>query len=698
MSSRHVHGSKMTPSEFSSWTDFFRHQMTIGMIALLGIVLAQSYFSVGGTDAQFLVYTFGLLTFAVGAQMLVFWARIDRGFGVSGLTFLLCPWLIFLLAEAFLFSETPWRARYGFCMSLLPVMAFFTALHASHNRRDRWWIISVTAVLTLLSGLTDFLSGETNTDELELAAAASLGDAVRTVFGAFGHRAAIGAALLLVFFPMASLAASSRFKLSTRLFGGYLAVLFLFGIVFTRHAGVYLGFFAGTVLAAFLSVRKISYRIALIVVVAVCAVLATRSTDFDIGVFETVPVPAQIETAFSDDERAAGTRCLLPHAAIKMFESAPILGVGSGRFADEFEKYRTPQWQTDPQTCGNLFLHVLAENGIVGFILLFGPLAALFVAAVRACRKMPWQVDTESAALRRKMGILDLGALPEERVVLAAMLSGLLGVAVVFSVDYPRPIPGVTIACAIFGGIAAFIVSESFRRRIVYRGIRRHALLPAAFLGPILAFFLFLPTFRSQAEFQQGAALLKPFYVNADTGTPAAETPDYNSLALAETHLRAALRKNPTHGDAWNALAKKFIFDCRADPLNTQKYGIFIKKTAAHALENSEAVPEFFRTRAVSELILGDFDAMKADIDKTLELAPFNVPFLLTSAEMLRSFPQGQAAASALLEKIVVLAPKSHYAETMRAVSGLSGATPQNEENADAARSADADSFAVPEF
>lgn len=681
--------------EFSSWAEYFRRYMSAGMIVLLGLVLAQSYFAIGGTDAQFLVYTFGLLTLAVGVQVLIFWARIDRGFSVSGLTFALLPWLVLLLVDAFLLSDTPWRARYGFCVNLLPVMAFFTSMHAAREQSSRWWLIVILAALTLVSGMTDFLVGETSSDKLELAAAASVGDAVRTVFGAFGHRAAIGAALILCFFPMALLACSPRFKVWTRIFGGYMAVLFLFGIVFTRHVGVYFGLFAGGVLAVFLLVKKTSRRIALLAVIAAGAFISVPGADSDVGILKQTAVPASVERAFSDEVRAAGTKYLLPHAALEMFKENPIFGVGSGRFADEFEKFRPPQWQTNPQTSGSVYLHVLAENGAVGALLLFAPLAVLFILAVRACSRMPWVVDTDRAQVRRKMGILDLGVLPEPRIALATTLSGLLGVAVIFAIDYPQPIPGISIACAIFGGIAAFLLSTKARRRIVSRGWRRHALVPAAFVGPIVAFYLFLPSFRAESEFQKAEALLDSFFVKSDTGRTVADVPDYATLAEAERHLRAALRKTPDHGDAWNALAQKFIFDCRREPENTPKYGRYVLRAAEHALAASQSVPAFFQSRAVAEMVAGNFDAASADIRKVGELAPFNVPLMLTSAEMLRSFPQGTADAAALLERISAIAPNSHYAENMRAITRLGGGAGTN--SAENAAPAEND-YAVPEF
>lgn len=676
--------------EFSSWTERFLRYMTAAVIALLVVVMAQSFFSVGGEDAQFLVYTFGLLTLAVGAQFLIFWARIGRGFRISGITAFFFPWLALLALDAYLLSETPWRSQYAFCVNLLPLMAFFTAIHISRTKRSRWRLISLTAILVLISGFMEFLYPSAGTSD----GAESVGAFVRNIFSGFGNTAAIGAALLLVFFSMAVLVACARFKPWARVFGVYMAVLFLAGIAFTRHVGVYLGFLSGGMLATALLVRRKKMRLALFAVIVACAVLSISNSNLNVGCLKRVPVPESVRNNFTDEERLADTRFVLPHAAFEMFKAHPVFGVGAGRFCDEFEKYRPPQWQTNPRTAGSLPLQILAEHGLFGIVLFAAPMIFLLVWGVRSCRKLSWWEDNERAALRRKMGVLDLGSLPEERVALAGTLSGLLAVAVLFAVDYPKNIPGISIACAVFGGIAAFILSEKRRRMIIYSNPRRHILLPVAFLAPVVLMWIFLPTFRAEAEFQKGSAELLPFYANPQTGQPlGGEAPDYQLLGNAETHLRAALRKKPEHGDSWNALAEKFVFDCRRDPMNTAKYGKYIATASAQALNCSSDVDAFFRTRAIAEMMKGDFAGVEANLSRADAMAPFNAAKLLSSAEIYRAFPQGADTAAKILNRVGFLLPRSNYVENVRALLSL-----DNNLSGSDGGNASPDETVVPEF
>jgi len=670
------------------------HALSLGVIALLILVGAQTFFTVGGVDAKFLVFSFGILTIAVSTQILAFGMRLGHGVPFGGLTALFVPWFLAALADSLFFSETPWRSRYLLCLSLLPVMAFFATSHAARTTRTRWWLISAISALTLFSGLAEFL--QPAQDTLEDIGGGSIGESVRTIFGSLGNTAGIGAALLLVFFPMATLGASPRFPIWARMFGGYSSVIFFAGIAATRHAGVYLGFFAGSALAVCLLVHKKWQRLSLLATIAVAAVIFVPATATNIGVFKTVPVTENLKANFSEEELGAGTKYLLPHAAIEMFKEHPIVGVGGGCFATEFEKYRTPQWQTNPMTAGSLYLTLLAERGLLGLLTLLVPAGAFAFLAVRACWKMPWREDTESARLRRKMGFMDFGALPEERATLASILAGIFAVSVLFAVDYPCSIPGISIAIGIFGGIAAFLTNSEWRREVVWKSRRRFILIPLAALFPVVMFAFFLPIFRAESEWQKGEELLKPFYTDIVNGVPAdRKNLDYKNLALAESHLRAALRKTPDHGDAWNALSKKYILDCQRDPAATARFGLYIDETSTRALETSSVIPDFYQKRAAANLIAGEFSEASKNLKKAEELAPFNAPEILERAEIFCVIPGGVSDATRLISRLVAIVPNSDYILKLHAISTLESS--QNKASDDGKKSTGGE-IIIPEF
>ena len=185
---------------------------------------------------------------------------------------------------------------------------------------------------------------------------------------------------------------------------------------------------------------------------------------------------------------------------------------------------------------------------------------------------------------------------------------------------------------------------------------------------------------------------MKPFFSSAETGLPEAEV-DFSALEKADRHLRSALRKSPGHGDAWNALSMKYVFDCQRYPMKSAEYGKYIRATSDRALACSESVPAYYPMRATAEMMVGDFGAVEKTLKRAVEMAPFNAPYLLECAEIYRAFPQGTAAASELLDRVSALLPKSRYVESMRALisfgEGFSDEADGNDES---------EEYVIPEF
>jgi O-Antigen ligase len=82
-----------------------------------------------------------------------------------------------------------------------------------------------------------------------------------------------------------------------------------------------------------------------------------------------------------------GQRYDLWRVGLKEFESAPVGGVGEGNYAfDYYEQRRTDRNLEDPHS---LPIRLLAETGIVGFLLFTGVIVALAVGITRSAREAP---------------------------------------------------------------------------------------------------------------------------------------------------------------------------------------------------------------------------------------------------------------------------------------------------------------------
>ena len=82
---------------------------------------------------------------------------------------------------------------------------------------------------------------------------------------------------------------------------------------------------------------------------------------FGLGMWEVVQQPVT-NSNFSVVERLAHWI-----AALRMWELAPWLGVGPGNYAAVYPQVRLPRWEDPLGHAHNIYLNVLAENGVVGF-------------------------------------------------------------------------------------------------------------------------------------------------------------------------------------------------------------------------------------------------------------------------------------------------------------------------------------------
>jgi len=94
------------------------------------------------------------------------------------------------------------------------------------------------------------------------------------------------------------------------------------------------------------------------------------------------------EVSASGAASAQGTRYVLWDAAWRMFRDHPWTGVGPGHYLTAFPRYfsGTLEGQSDWATAHNLYLHQLAERGVVGEAVLLTLFAVFLVRAWRAAR------------------------------------------------------------------------------------------------------------------------------------------------------------------------------------------------------------------------------------------------------------------------------------------------------------------------
>ncbi|PCI39769.1 MAG: hypothetical protein COB53_02550, partial [Elusimicrobia bacterium] len=117
----------------------------------------------------------------------------------------------------------------------------------------------------------------------------------------------------------------------------------------------------------------------------------------------------QVVKAIRTGDTSSGqlVRLHLWNGAIKMAKANPLTGVGHNNFRTEFPKHVDAVLDGNVKTFGtahNLYLHHLAERGIIGLAAVFWLLAVLLLEAWRRSRDKPsaanlWALGTVTAFL-----------------------------------------------------------------------------------------------------------------------------------------------------------------------------------------------------------------------------------------------------------------------------------------------------------
>lgn len=133
--------------------------------------------------------------------------------------------------------------------------------------------------------------------------------------------------------------------------------------------------------------------LALVVGAAVIAWRAPRARPWAKGAFALGAVGAAFaewvrhgRAVFGDPSASGSTRYVLWRAAWRMFLDHPLAGVGPGHYRTLFERYvnRALEGEADWGSAHNLYLHQLAERGLIGAAALGFLLWMLAVRAFRA--------------------------------------------------------------------------------------------------------------------------------------------------------------------------------------------------------------------------------------------------------------------------------------------------------------------------
>jgi hypothetical protein len=154
------------------------------------------------------------------------------------------------------------------------------------------------------------------------------------------------------------------------------AGLGLVGVASSGSRGAWLAAIAGIVVLLFLERKRLNIKFGLVAALVVAAVVAVASSLMQ---YEPLQRSTSLDTFTVD------TRSSLYLGALLLFLQHPFIGIGLTNFS--YLTSSVVDWYYTPAAAHNTYLQVLAENGIIGFILFFAPIVYLFCRNLKKAKE-----------------------------------------------------------------------------------------------------------------------------------------------------------------------------------------------------------------------------------------------------------------------------------------------------------------------
>ena len=393
--------------------------------------------------------------------------------------------------------------------------------------------------------------------------------------GSFGIPNSLAAFLNLLLPAMVALTFQRGAGAVQRVVCGYLAALFVCGVLLTLSRGAWLSLGVALTAWPLLAMRGGARRWRWALVVAL--LLAGSAAALYLSASQ---VRVRIDQLLQN--RGEASRAVMWRAGWKLAGERPLFGTGAGSYGVLFERHRPERFWDDPHWAHNDYLNTLSDYGIVGLLLSFG-VAALMLAGTGRRLFQPDGLSPGWSGATRRMPTLRAG-----------LAIGLLAFALQLFVDFNLKIPAVAQAAAI---AAALVLAPSGGR--MFRRWERSVRVPwivsaagAVLLAASIPRWI-VPTYRAEALRYEAREQLERLIRH-----PPAENDALRSITATRDRLAQAVRIDPHNGHAWSDLADALLAEARLKPENSRALGAEAEAAATQALACSIAVPEFWVRRA----------------------------------------------------------------------------------------------------
>lgn len=588
-----------------------------------GIAQLTGLLSAGADGLPFFTIASGAMLCALGIGF--FWVvkLAATGMRIYWQTLLFLPWLLFLGVEVFC-GNAPWESLTALCQNLFVFFGFVLAVQCPRSDDSQFYFLVQTmtlAALALMGGVVYnlYTGGDSG---------------VETAFLGFfisGRQAALVS--LFVFFAAIVPVVYPRSNIALKLAGIYCA--FFAGAVVFIAGGIAgkIALLAGAAFVIWYFVEKraqkiFSYFLLFLVLSATLVI-----SQFETCVFRNV---SEIKTNapaenFSESVPADFT---FPRAAWKTFAESPLAGSGSGTFGEAFPNHvpATVKAGFVPETCGSLPLHILAENGVLGALLLLVPAVVLWIFGASEISGTKFYDDSSDARafeMRRR-------PIASERVLMTCSAAGLLafGIAVVF--DYEIFSPGVMLPFAVFAG-TLFRIALSRKKASGFEISDVPSVWIRALFGigvPVLLFAALFPCTSSFEKTGRADSLLRE-YCNAVGERRTLEAAPEDLKKSIELYF-SALAHARSNTRAWQGLFRAYAVLCAFEPQNLDHFAAIMDRCADEQLSRRPSSSRAHWQKGLALALTGKSEEAGKHLSAARELAPEDVSLLMNLGEAWR--------------------------------------------------------------
>lgn len=583
-----------------NWGNFVDWLVTL----CLGGIIMLTTVSLGGVrpDTHLVLLPLFVLLLALHGL----WLAVDRETPkrLSQVPLWFVPGLFWMFCSVSWLSPVPWRGWYELIYALEIFIVLWVLANNVRTRSHLWLLILMGLLASLVAVFTGFYQFFQDSGRIA-GAMTDYGLDLNPEFlgratGVFADPNSLAALLLILLPPLLIVAAVRRLSIISRVLSGYIALMFLTGIVLTQSYWASLLVIVLSAIVPWFCFRRFKVRClySLLGVLSVTAV-------FVFMVFFHPLFKKGIQHAVSEEGEAV--RLVLWGEALALAAENPMTGVGAGAYGVAFQQSPRVALADAPTTPHNDYLLVLSQLGFTGAFLFGAPALYIFFTAWNRWRKEPSVAKnrgSKGTTMLSRPFFLSLG------------LSG----AIAFALCLGTTFVFYVIALALYGVLLlCILVKMSFIRQIK---LSEHWVMRVAYV--LIAVVAGVSFYALSFTKLEAHALELRAHQELELLVDVRGHVSGNTVLLEQviTLYEDAVVSDPQNADAWMGLSAVI---CQMYFQSLEEFEEVAERAVYCAERAVELSPDYWKTWAqlgVAQSFNGHAEQAEVALRKAMELAP----------------------------------------------------------------------------